>query len=247
MTADEPTFSGGTPARAQAYRQVRYERPARATVVHLVRHGESAARDPARPFPLLDGRGDPELAPEGRTQAEALGERLGDLAIDAVYVTPLRRTAETAAPLAGRLGLEPIVEPDLIEVHMGEWEGGLYRLRMAARDPIARRVFELERWDAIPGAESNESLTKRTTAALARIVAAHPGGTVVAVSHAAAIAALLAEMTGSRPFAFVSVDNASISTLVVDSERSVLRRFNDTAHLGRALDGARRPGTAPRP
>ncbi len=225
---------------ARTYRQVRYERPDGATVIHLVRHGESAVHDPARPFPLLEGRGDPELAPDGRAQAEALAKRFGDLAIDAIYVTPLRRTAETAAPLVKRVGLVPIVEPDLVEVHMGEWEGGLYRLRMAARDPIALRVLERERWDAVPGAESNESLTKRTTAALARIAVDHPGGTVVAVSHAAAIAAVLAAATGSRPFAFVSVDNASVSTLVVDAERSVLRCFNDTAHLERLPGGARR-------
>ena len=76
---------------------------------------------PGHPFPLVDGHGDPALAPEGEEQAERVGERLARLPIDAIYVTTLRRTHQTAAPLAARLGLRPMVEPDLREVHLGEW------------------------------------------------------------------------------------------------------------------------------
>ena len=50
------------------------------------------------------GQGDPELAIAGREQAERVGERLRHLPIDAIYVTNLTRTHETAAPLAGHLG-----------------------------------------------------------------------------------------------------------------------------------------------
>jgi probable phosphoglycerate mutase len=220
------------PAGARrTYRQVRFERDARATEILLVRHGESAVADLAHPFALVDGRGDPELSPEGRAQAEAVCARLARLEIAAIYVTPLRRTVETAAPLARALKIDPVVEPGLVEVHMGEWEGGLYRERIATRDPLSVRIFSEQRWDVIPGAESNETLTARTTAAIGRIAAAHPGSTVVAVSHAAAIASVLAATAASRPFAFVSVDNASISSIVVDSDRQTLRRFNDTSHL----------------
>ncbi len=230
--ATGPTASGPAAGRTRTtYRQVRFERGDGATEILLVRHGESAIADPAHPFELLDGRGDPELSAEGRMQAEAVCARLASRELAAIYVTPLRRTAETAAALAQKLGLEPVVEPGLVEVGMGEWEGGLYRERIAARDPLAARVFLEERWDVIPGAESNDSLTSRTSAAIARIARAHRGSTVVAVSHAAAIASVLAAAASSRPFAFVSVDNASISSIVVDGEHLTLRRFNDTAHL----------------
>lgn len=239
-TAERDTAGHGGPGdgsrdapggERRTYRQVRFERDAQATEVLLVRHGESAVADPEHPFALVDGRGDPELSPEGRAQADALCARLATLEIAAIYVTPLRRTAETAAPLARALGIEPVVEPGLVEVHMGEWEGGLYRERIAARDPLSARIFAEQRWDVIPGAESNAELRARTTAAISRIAAAHPGATVVAVSHAAAIASVLATTAASRPFAFVSVDNASISSVVVDGDRQTLRRFNDTAHL----------------
>lgn len=215
----------------RTYRQVRFQRPPGSTEILLVRHGESAVADLSRPFVLFEGRGDPELAPEGREQAELLAERLSRYPIEACYVTPLRRTRETAAPLLERLGLEPFIEPDLIEVHMGEWEGGLYRQKMSERDPLAVKVFTEERWDLIPGAESNEALFARTAAAVRRIAERHPDGIVLVVAHAVSISAVLAQATGSSPFAFVGADNASISTLVVAGDRWVLRRFNDSAHL----------------
>ncbi len=213
------------------YPQLRYERPADSTEILLVRHGESESADPDRPFPLVDGRGDPPLSARGREQAEALAGRLAELALDAIYVTSLRRTAQTAAPIAARLALEPTVEPGLVEVHMGEWEGGLYRKHVAEGHPLAHETFTRERWDVIPGAESNEALGARTERAIAAIAARHCGGTVVAVAHAASISAVLARATRSSPFAFVGADNASISRIVVTGERWLLRGFNDTAHL----------------
>ena len=76
-----------------------------------------------------------------RRQAELLADRLQHEPIAAIYVTTLRRTHETAAPLARRLGLTPIEEPDLREVFLGEWEGGLFRRRAVANDPVFQEIF----------------------------------------------------------------------------------------------------------
>ncbi|MBA3303421.1 MAG: histidine phosphatase family protein, partial [Acidimicrobiia bacterium] len=103
-------------------RQHRFRRPPGSTEVLLVRHGESEPAVRGVDFPLVDGHSDPALAPDGREQAERVADRLAGQDVDAIYVTTLRRTVETAAPLAARLGLEPRVEADLREVHLGEWE-----------------------------------------------------------------------------------------------------------------------------
>jgi probable phosphoglycerate mutase len=66
---------------------------------------------------------------------------------------------------------------------------------------------------------------------LRTIVDAHPGGRVVVVVHGGVIGQLMATAAGSSPFAFNGSDNASISELVVDGDRQIVRRFNDTAHL----------------
>lgn len=217
---------------AEGFRQHRFAPPDGATTVLLVRHGESAPAISGRPFDLLDGHGDPPLAPQGVEQAERLAERLACDTLDAIYVTSLRRTHETAAPTAARLGLTPCVEPDLREVHLGSWEGGLLRERVAAGDPLFAEVLTEERWDVIPGAEPLDVFEARIRRGLQRIVDAHPDGRVMAVAHGGVIGHLLHVATGSRRFAFVGADNASISEISVIGETTVVRRFNDTAHLG---------------
>jgi 2,3-bisphosphoglycerate-dependent phosphoglycerate mutase len=213
------------------HRQYRFTLPPGATEILLVRHGESAPARVDRPFPLVDGHGDPPLAPEGEREAELVGDRLAVEQVDAVYVTTLRRTHQTAAPLAKRLGITPRVEPDLREVRLGEWEGGLFRIRVAEQHEYAVRMWETQRWDAIPGAESTEDLAARVRAAIGRIAAAHPDGHVVAFTHGGVVGQIVAMATGSQPFAFIDADNASITQLVVTEDRWIIRRFNDTAHL----------------
>jgi probable phosphoglycerate mutase len=216
---------------SKEYRQHRFSRPPGATEILLVRHGESRAATPDDPFPLVGGHGDPELHPNGREQALRVCQRLMDQPISAVYVTNLRRTAETAAPLCAHLGLTPIIEPDLREVHLGAWEGGLLRIKAHDNDPVYQRVQQEQRWDVIPGAESWETLNQRVRRALGRIVAQHRDQLVVAVVHGGVIGHILAYATGARPFAFNGADNGSISHVVLVDERIILRRFNDTSHL----------------
>lgn len=239
-----------TEARAddEVYRQYRFSLPEGATDLVIVRHGESAPARPDQPAPLVDGHSDPELAPEGREQAERLADRLAHERIDAIYVTTLRRTAETAAPLAARLGLTPRVEPDLREVFLGEWEGLAFRKYVSERHPLAIRMFVEQRWDVIPGAESNESFSARVTAGLDRIIAAHPGERVVVVVHGGVIGQILCHATGAALFGFIGADNASISQVVALSNSAgpkplVMRRFNDTAHLDPIFSIAAQPLT----
>jgi probable phosphoglycerate mutase len=223
------------------YRQSRFRRPPGGCELLLVRHGESAPARDDRPFPLVDGHGDPELAPAGRDQAERVAERLHAEGVAAIYVTTLRRTVQTAAPLAARLRIEPRVEPDLREVHLGEWEGGAFRRHVAEGHPIARQLFIERRWDVIPGAEPADRFSARVRAAITRIATAHADQAVVVVSHGGVIGEVLGHATGARGFAFNGADNASISQLVVTADRWIVRRFNDTAHLGLALTTAPEP------
>ncbi|HEY3021296.1 MAG TPA: histidine phosphatase family protein [Solirubrobacteraceae bacterium] len=213
------------------HRQLRYAAPPGAATLLLVRHGESAPFREDEPPPLLGGASDPELDPVGVEQADRVAARLGSEEIAAIYVTPLRRTAQTAAPLASRLGLEPRVEPDLREVFLGEWEGGLYRKHVREQHPIALRLRREGRWDVIPGAERSEAFAGRVRAGIARIAAAHADERVVVVVHGGVIGQALALATGGRPLAFAWADNGSISELVVLDEHWTVRSYNDTAHL----------------
>jgi probable phosphoglycerate mutase len=209
----------------------------------LIRHGESQPAQLDTSFPLVAGHGDPELAPQGLDQAERVAERLSAERFDAIYVTSLRRTAQTAAPLAQRLGLTPRVEAGLREVYLGEWEGGLFRIMVAERHPVARRMLAEERWDVIPGAEPAAALAARVREAIERLAAAHPGGRLAVFTHGGVIGQVLALASGSRAFAFIGSDNGSISHVVVTGQDWTIRRFNDTAHLDSAFTRASVPLT----
>jgi len=220
------------------YRQQRFQRPPGATEILLVRHGESRAATADNPFPLVDGHGDPELHPDGREQAIRVGLRLKNQPIAAVYVSNLRRTHETAQPLCDHLKLTPIVDPDLREVFLGEWEGGLLRIKAHDNDPLYQRMHQEQRWDVIPGAESHAALNERLLRALDRIAERHPDQLVAAVVHGGVIAHILAHATGANHFAFNGADNGSISHIIMVQGRILVRRFNDSSHLSDGLSAA---------
>jgi probable phosphoglycerate mutase len=219
----------------ETYHQRQFALPPGATEVILVRHGASAPAVPGEPFPLVDGHGDPPLAPEGAAQAEAVAERLAAEDLRAIFVTPLQRTQATAAPLSARTGLPPAVVPDLVEVSLGEWEGGEFRIRMAEGDPIAIQAVAEQRWEVIPGAETMAALAERVRAGIEAVAAlAGPDTRVAAIVHGGVIGEACRQATGSRPFAFVHADNGSLTRLIVLPDGTwLLRSFNDTSHLVR--------------
>lgn len=229
--------------QAREFRQPRFTPPPGACEILLLRHGESAPHREGETFPMLDGQGDPPLAPEGEQQAELAAARLISTGerIAAVYVTTLRRTQQTAAPLLERLGMGATVEPDLREVLLGAWEGGEFRQRVADNDAIAERMRSEQRWDVIPGAEPAAQFAARVQRGIQRIASNHPDELVVAVVHGGVIGEVMARSTGSTAFALGGADNASISHVVVDGERWIVRCFNDTSHLSPRFSTAPEP------
>src|SRR5690606_1539976 len=107
-------------------------------------------------------------------------------------------------------------------VHLGEWEGGLLRRMVAEGHPLARRMRAEERWDVIPGAEPAAAFSARVRGVLEKLAGAHPGQRIVVVTHGGVIAEALAAASGSRPFAFLGADNASVSHLVLAGKRWIL-------------------------
>lgn len=230
-------------SRPRSFAQSRFLRPPGACEILLLRHGESAAYVDGEPFALVGGHGDPALSDEGRDQAERAAQRLAESGehISAIYVTTLRRTHETAAPLAARLGLTPAVEPDLREVFLGEWEGGEFRRRVTDADPIALRMFQEQRWDVIPGAEPDADFDARVRRGISTIATSHPDQLVVAVVHGGVIGQVMSIASGASGFTFSGADNASITHVVVTPERWIVRCYNDTSHLSPTFSSAGPP------
>jgi probable phosphoglycerate mutase len=228
---DDPG-AGGMPqlTEALALAQRSLALPANAVEVLLIRHGASVRTRPGDPVPLTDGHGDPALAPEGLRQAQRLADRLRHEPIAAIFVSGLRRTVQTAAPLADALGLEPVVVPELREVHLGAWEDGAFLDRFEAGDEIAVRALAEERWDLIPGAEAAADFGLRVRRGVDAVVAGSaPGSRVAVFAHAAVIGELCRQATASRPFAFIWSDNGGVSRLaILPGGVWLLRAFNET-------------------
>jgi 2,3-bisphosphoglycerate-dependent phosphoglycerate mutase len=222
---------------SESHAQTRWAAPAGSTEFLLVRHGATQGlRGDHDAFPLKDGHGDPLLSADGQRQAELVAQRLAIESIDALYVTTLTRTHQTAAPIAKALGLDPIEEPDLREVFLGDWEGGASRRHAAAGDPRWMKALTEGEWGHIPGAETTAALTERCMRALYTIHALRPAQRVVCVVHGGVIGAILAAVTGATTSigtnAFNGADNCSISHVVGLGDWWRVRSYNDTAHLG---------------
>lgn len=214
------------------YPQTSFTAPAGSTRITLVRHGQTEAADPEQLFVLKHGHGDPNLTELGERQAVAVADRLEHETIDAVYVSSLIRTHQTAAPLVARTGHAPVEEHDLREIFLGDWEGGLFRKMLAEEHPAAMKFRETYEWGHVPGAETNAELVGRTSDALIKIHQNHADQHVVCFVHGGVIAALCSHATSGEAVGFAGADNCSIHRLVLTEQRWFLRSFNDSTHLG---------------
>lgn len=205
--------------------------PAGSTTVFLVRHGQTVPAIRGASFPMIDGQGNPELTELGHRQAERIADRLEGAGITSLWVSSMVRTQQSAAPLAQRIGVTPRVNPDLREVHLGEFEGGRLRFEVAAKNPIIERVFATGRHDYIPGAEPYEDLTARVRAAFESAVSADEGGTIALVVHAVVIRALLADLFHAPAPTFGLIANGGVSVVHRVGQRTLLGGHNDVSHL----------------
>jgi broad specificity phosphatase PhoE len=150
-------------------------------IAHFIRHGESASNaEPGRDLP--DDVGD-RLTDRGRAQAAEAARHLGDLGIDRLWSSPLRRARETAEPIAAELGLEVEVREDLRELREAEGHG-----RLSGEEQRLRRwsIWMAEHPDdphfAPPGGESFASMFERVERIKAGLLE-HSDHRVLAVTH----------------------------------------------------------------
>ena len=105
------------------------------------------------------------------------------------------------------------------------------RRRVADGDPIAQEMYRQQRWDVIPNAEPAAEFEARVRRGIERIAAAHPDQLVAAVVHGGVIGQAMNIASGATGFTFTGASNASITHLVIETDRWVVRCYNDTGHL----------------
>ena len=196
----------------------------------LVRHGATMATEEDR----FSGSSGAELSEEGRWQAERLGDRLAGQGITAVYSSPLSRALETARIVARHCRLEPTTREGLQEIGHGHWEG------MKREDVERQFAAEYSAWEADPftfapaGGESGVAVLARALPVIRDVVATHPGGRVLVVSHKATLRLVLSSLLGFDPRGYRDrLDQSPACLNVVDFRdpvRARLMLFNDVSH-----------------
>ncbi len=188
---DEPqTESAVEEAEAKPTWGWRPPRPA--TTLVLVRHGVTP-HTAAKKFSGGLKSSNPGLSDEGRAQIRTTAEWLSPIAegIAAVVASPVRRTLESAEIIAETLGKTVDVEPGFAEMEFGSWDG-LTFAEVAERDQAGLDAWLGSLETPPPGGESFREVEERVLAGLERIREAHPGKTVVVVSHVTPIKTLVA-------------------------------------------------------
>lgn len=196
----------------------------------LLRHGQTELSVERR----YSGHGNPALTEIGTRQAAAAASYLGNRGgIAAVVSSPLQRAFDTASAAAKQLGLDVNVDDDLIETDFGRWEGLTFG-EAAQRDPELHLSWLRDTGVPPPDGESFDAVAARVRRAQQRIIAEHPGDTVLVVSHVTPIKTLLQIALDAGPGILyrlhLDLASLSIAEFYPDGPASV-RLVNQTAYL----------------
>ena len=199
------------------------------TTLVLVRHGDT---DHTRAR-LFSGRtgADPSLNDDGRAQIRATADWLAPLAATSptLLCSPLRRTRESAEIVSARLELPVTADDGLLEAGFGSWEGLSYA-EVVKRDPEAFSTWMSD--PARPAGGSGDSLVSmasRMEQTRERLLEAHRGRTVIAVTHLTPIK-LLTHQALDLPLSSLfrtEISPASVTVIAwYPDGRSVVRLMN---------------------
>jgi probable phosphomutase (TIGR03848 family) len=209
--------------------------PPRATLVLLVRHATTPSTGR-----VLPGRAPGlHLADAGHDQAALLAERLSAWSprngagpgISAIYASPLERTRETASPVARALGLRVRLARGLIECDFGDWTGS-----------ELKRLMKLPEWSSVqrypsgfrfPSGESFSEMQARMVGTIADLRSRHAGETIIAVSHADPIKAVVAHALGTHLDLFqrIVISPCSVTAISYGATGPAVLTVNSTGSL----------------
>jgi probable phosphoglycerate mutase len=201
------------------------------TIIYIMRHGETVWNTEKR----MQGWKDSPLTELGKMQARAVGERLKDVKLDAIFASSAGRTLATAEQVRGGRNIPLIPRDDLREINLGGWEGRLHA-DIDIEEPVQSKLFFEDPGAYAPssGGETFAELTKRVLGAIDDIAARYPDGTVLIVTHAAALKSAMTYFTGrplkqlwDEPYAH----QASLSAVKLENGKAEVLMYGDTQHL----------------
>ena len=201
------------------------------TRIILIRHCEAEGNHKR----VFQGHTDADISENGKIQLELLSLRCRNMEIDALYSSPLRRAYQTAEAVNRYHGLPIQIEPGLIEINGGCWEGRPWSA-LPELYPEESKVWSTSPHDfSTRDGESMLQVYDRIWDAVLKIVRENPGRRVAAVSHGCAIRNFLCRALG-RPIRELNevdwCDNTAVSIVDFDGELCPhVELMNDASHL----------------
>jgi probable phosphoglycerate mutase len=214
----------------------------------LIRHAE--------PEWVKDGLSvvNPPLSARGFRQADNLGERLAEDKFDHVYVSPLLRTRQTAAPMLKHQNRPEVIEPWLEEIREPAWHGAPAEQTIKAyRDEVDRKAED--RWAGLEGGEPVRDFVARIHSGCTKFLAERgvhrldqplpvwhieePGERIALIAHAGTNSVLVCHLLGlqATPWEWERfvIGHSSLTTIraikIGDGYVFSLTSLSDSEHL----------------
>jgi alpha-ribazole phosphatase len=170
----------------------------------FVRHAESV--DWAGQ--ICHGTLDVPLSNRGVEQAGRISIRLDTPTLDAVYTSPRGRAVATAAVVAAKHGLEPVIREALAEIDFGSFEGRTFDEIASSHPEVYAEWMSRPASVRFPDGESFSHVRARVKSEIARIRREHEGGSVAVVTHGGVVRAVLADVLVLSDEAIFRIDQS---------------------------------------
>lgn len=195
------------------------------TLLLLIRHGENDYVKSGKMAGRIPGV---HLNEKGQKQAQALSDALKDVPLKAVVTSPLERAMETAQPIAESHRLTIEQEADLMDTHVGKWQGRSWKvLRLTKAWKIVQNAPSRFRF---PNGESFPETQLRIVNVLEGIARKFnkPQDVVAVVYHADPIKLAVAHFLGMPldHFQRLGCDTGSLTALYVGETGANLIKLN---------------------
>jgi len=204
------------------------------TKIYLIRHGQTEWNKTQ----TFRGRTDILLNERGHKEAEAILVALKNRDISAVYTSPLRRSIETAKPIAEFFNVEIVRVKGLIDINYGDWQG------LEIDDVKERYKDQYNKWEKepnlirFPNGETLDEVRERSFFAFKDIARENTDKSIVVIPHRVINKVILCALLGldNSHFWEIKQDTGCINLVEYSNGRFVLSLMNDTCHLKEVID-----------
>lgn len=175
---------------------------------------------------------DEPISQKGQAQSEKLVAYFADKEISTIYISAYIRTGQTIAPVAGHLGLKPVLDQRLNELDNGLFEGASEEELRQKFPAELQALRERKAGFRFPEGETGEEGLQRIVAFMEEKRGQHGDENIIIVAHDGLIRLLMCHVTNmpaTGRWNFI-VDFCGITEIFYEPEFGTwkLVRFNQT-------------------